>query len=522
MLDFDASCLRAQVISDFEFLTRDVTDATELNRFTDAVMHTAVGAVRERLHLFNQQNAAAHLPAKLLAACFAHLPVYFCIRGSHVCRSWRTAAVAEPSLWTHISPWSRSSSGPELLEMALSRVGALPIDVLVDTDVPTDLENAYNTVAQFSHRLRYLAWYSECPSRSWDFPAPNLEGFCCAHTLTITPDFLGGQRGRLRCLYLQCVYLPPSCPALCNVTELSVRLAAYDRDAAPSTLENLFDLLPCLKWLNVMGITSGTATMLPAGPAPTSLTELELDCDSPGYDLMPHYLSWDTGNIRHVSLSQQAGTDIDLAPLASGTTRLAVRYAPKERFTSLMFEHPDGVSHSITLSELRIADAAALLIATLPSLAAVHTVIVSHLALHHLTDVLTSLPSVEHLVVHIVPKNATAAAHIGRYPSPFDWRPLSSLSDVAGSIPALRYITLQVWCGLAIRRSYLKAEHARGLLEQLRALIRGRLPPIEIQGFPAEAVASVDLTGLNVRFDVVAPVGELVLHMPRELYYPFP
>ncbi|EJD39737.1 hypothetical protein AURDEDRAFT_187247 [Auricularia subglabra TFB-10046 SS5] len=521
MLQFNDSELRAQVTQDFERFASEITDAEEMNRFVHAVVTTTVGTVREKLSDFNEQSPMARIPPEVLAACFAHLRLFiWLIRATHVCRSWRAAALSDPALWYHIRTWSPANR-PELIRMALSRAGALPVYLKIDSRAPVDPEGVYTAIAPFSRQIRYLAWHCDQPTSSWEFPAPMMEYFCSGTTLTLTPGFFGGLAGRLRAMYLQCVHLPAECSALATVTDLSVVLTPREEAESPSTLGTLFDVFPRLEWFQILGMTSLASHMLPAGPAPPSLRELTLQSRSWDYDLTPHYLAWEHGGLQHVSLSQYPGALPNLEHMARGAATLAVQHASDKWATRLMFAPSDAVSHTMSISSVGIANAAALLAAVQGSLAlSVRTAKVSHVALQPLEVVLTALPNLEHLFVHVVPKTADGAVYPNPEPHAFVWTPLACLAQLARATRRLRAITLHVWCGDCRTPSYANANDARGLLSQLRALPDG-LPPIEIQGFPVGEIAAVDLTGLNVRFDVVAKVGGLILHERREVYYPF-
>ncbi|EJD39746.1 hypothetical protein AURDEDRAFT_187250 [Auricularia subglabra TFB-10046 SS5] len=518
MLDFDESKLRAQVVYDYELLAQGITGADEMNRFVDAVVTTAVGTVREKLSELNQLSFMGRIPPEVLAACFTYLPLHTLIRTSHVCRSWRAAAVSYSSLWARITSSSPFGS-LELLQMVLSRTGALPLDLKVDSQIDATPEAVFAAIAPFSRRLRYLAWYFDQPAEiPWEFVAPKMEHFCSHSTLTITERFLGGLEGRLRAMSLQCTHFPAICPPLATVSDLSVALTPFD-DSPPSTLVNLFDLFPRLEVLQVEGIAFYASEKLPVGPSPTSLRELSLHSADWTYDLMPLCLAWDSGNLCHIALQQYPGALPDLERLARGTVRLAVQSAASQ--SKLMFEHSAAVSHSISISSVALSDTAALLARVQSSLNAVHTAMVSHVALEPLAGVLTALPMLEHLVLHIVPTGIVGSSNVKPHPHGFEWTPLACLADLSRAMRRLRSITLHVWCSVGWRaRELASAPDAQGLISQLRAL-EGDLPPIEIQGFPAAEVASIDLTGLNARFDVTAKVGEISFHQHREARYPF-
>ncbi|EJD39779.1 hypothetical protein AURDEDRAFT_116062 [Auricularia subglabra TFB-10046 SS5] len=516
MLDFDDSELRAQVINDFKALARNITDAEEMNRFIDAVMTTAVGTMRVLLHEVNQKTFMGRIPSEVLAAWFAYLPLNYLIDASHVCQSWRAAVLSTPALWSQLAP--RTHCPPEVLRMALSRAGARPLDLKLVTRGPSISEGLYSAIAPYSRQIRYIAWHCDQTTGLWEFPAPIMECFCSSSTQIITERFLGGCAGRLRYLYLQCTQLPEECPAISTVTDLNVVLTPFDADESPSNLGGLWDLFPRLEWLQILGVIRQTAHLLPVGPAPSSLRELSVECESTDYDLMPHYLAWDNGNLGHVMLRQYSETRPNLERMARGTVRLAVKHASDTSKTRLMFEHPAGITRSICISGIGIANAAALLAAVQSSLSTVRTAMVSHIALEPLAGVLAALPDLEHLFVHIVPKTADGPTYPNQDQHSFVWTPLASLAHLA--LARTTRITLHVWCGDCHWPCRANADDARALLAQLRAL-SAALPPIEIQGFPLDAVAAVDLTGLNVRFDVAAKVGALILHKGREAHDPF-
>ncbi|EJD39751.1 hypothetical protein AURDEDRAFT_171200 [Auricularia subglabra TFB-10046 SS5] len=478
----------------------------------------SITTVRVLLNDVNHGSFMGRIPSEVLAACFAYLPWESLIRASHVCQSWRAAALSAPALWSHIAPWSHCN--PRLLRMALSRAGARPLDLKADIRTPITPEDLYAAVAPYSRQIRHLAWHCDHPISSWEFPAPIIRAFCSSSTQTLTEGFLGSCAGRLRYLYLQRVQLPDSCPAISTVTDLNVVLTPFDEDESPSNLGGLWDLFPRLEWLQILAITRSYPRMLPSGRAPASLRELSLECMSTDYDLMPHYLAWDNGNLNHVSLGQYADTRSDLARMARGAVKLAVKHASDKSRTRVMFEHPAGVTRTISISGIGIANAAALLAAVQPNLSTVRSAMVSHVALEPLAGVLAALPEIEQLVVHIVPKTADGPTYPNPDPHAFVWTPLACLADLARTMRRLRTITLHVWCGGCRRPTFADADDARALIAQLCSLPRD-LPPIEIQGFLAEEVSSVDLAGLNVRFDVAATVGELTLHERKEGYYPF-
>ncbi|EJD39749.1 hypothetical protein AURDEDRAFT_116060 [Auricularia subglabra TFB-10046 SS5] len=516
MPDFDESRLRAQVIHDYEALARNISDAEEMNRFIDAVMTTAAGTVRALLNAVNQQSFMGCIPLEVLASCFAYLPFRYLIDASHVCQSWRAAVLSTPALWYKIAPGSHCT--PEVLQMALARTGAMPLDLQLMTRDHSPSEDLYSVLAPYSRQIRHLVWYCDRPTSPWEFPAPIMEAFCSSSTQIITAGFLGGCAGRLRYLYLQCAQFPAECPAISTVTDLNVVLTPFDEDDRPSNLGGLWDLFPGLEWLQILGVIRQTAHLLPAGTAPSSLRELSVECVSTDYDLMPHYLAWDNGNLGHVMLRQYSETRPNLERMARGTVRLAVKHASDSSKTRLMFEHPAGVTRTISISGIGIANAAALLAAVQSNLSTVRTAMVSHTALEPLAGVLAALPDLEHLFVHIVPKTADGPTYPNQDPHSFVWTPLASLAHLA--LARTTRITLHVWCGDCHWPCRANADDARALLAQLRALPRD-LPPIEIQGFPAEELAAVDLTGLNIRFDVVAKVGALILHKGKEAYDPF-
>ncbi|KZV85555.1 hypothetical protein EXIGLDRAFT_699391 [Exidia glandulosa HHB12029] len=127
------------------------------------------------------------LPAELLLAVFAHLPLASRITATHVCWRWRDAALAAPALlWSQIVS---KGSRPGALEAQLARAGNVKIDLQLV--VP---EHGYEIMvaaaAEHLHKVRSLSYsasidgyfasrriagWKECVVGLLSCPVPTLE-----------------------------------------------------------------------------------------------------------------------------------------------------------------------------------------------------------------------------------------------------------------------------------------------------------------------------------------------------------
>ncbi|TCD67421.1 hypothetical protein EIP91_012393 [Steccherinum ochraceum] len=92
----------------------------------------------KRQHVYAEMNdllLICRLPNNILSRIFIiaykhHILPYTAVRLSHVCRSWRAAAIATPALWSSMLPHNTS-----LAKMCLARAGDLPLRLyLPDTN----------------------------------------------------------------------------------------------------------------------------------------------------------------------------------------------------------------------------------------------------------------------------------------------------------------------------------------------------------------------------------------------------
>ncbi|KZV82457.1 hypothetical protein EXIGLDRAFT_843673 [Exidia glandulosa HHB12029] len=96
------------------------------------------------------------LPAELLCAILAYLPLKSRIAATHVCWSWRKVALqAAADLWAQIY-WGLSElSSPNALAARLARAGGAPIDLYLNL-TPRQLLTVIDIVAPYIGQLRYL------------------------------------------------------------------------------------------------------------------------------------------------------------------------------------------------------------------------------------------------------------------------------------------------------------------------------------------------------------------------------
>lgn len=133
------------------------------------------------MHRRNQfQARTERLPVELLAAVFHHLSEKDRITATHVCQSWRAAALNAPSLWTYVRS---DEQRPGVLTARLSRIPpTAPLQLSLEIDGPR-----YNEVlASIRSRLPYMRSFVLLAHKSLDDvefslicvalsqPAPNL------------------------------------------------------------------------------------------------------------------------------------------------------------------------------------------------------------------------------------------------------------------------------------------------------------------------------------------------------------
>ncbi|EJD46656.1 hypothetical protein AURDEDRAFT_164479 [Auricularia subglabra TFB-10046 SS5] len=423
MVVYDNSALRAQVISDYKALTRGVSDATELRRIFETIRDTAVGTVRMFMRDFNKESLVERLPAEVLTACFLLLPFHSRIRASHVCRSWRTAALAHRDVWSNIT--------------------ISYLDLKLDDIYPTAMAAIDTVLKPYWHHIRLIELYVDERSSMWKFPAARLEYLHSYGGPQIRRDFLGSRVGRLRSLHIGGCTLPPDCPAISTVVDLRIRDMKRVKDIA--SFGRLFVLFPRLEQLSLCGLDARFSAVLPAGPAPSSLRGLILEVDSMSflsYDLIQHYIAWETGNLHTVSLSMHYSSGLNLREFLRDALTLTIgRSNGTDGLCVLTSEHPNSTTRSLRMTANSLPAVSGLVFAVKAVLQDLHSLRISAVALESFIPVLAVLDSLTHLTIQVVAKECPGPIHPeNALPRDYalDWKPLITY------LPRLEYFVLRL------------------------------------------------------------------------------
>ncbi|KDQ31491.1 hypothetical protein PLEOSDRAFT_1096295 [Pleurotus ostreatus PC15] len=202
-----------------------VSQSKELEDYYDNRIDACLAEAR----LLRQQRNAdcsktKHLPAEILSRIFGCLvycghsddfPLQW-IAATHVCRTWRTIALNEPTLWADFT-----DVHPKWVREMFSRSQAAPLILRLS------LDSAKHLGFIFEHALAYPARIGELRVSQQPFmprltrPAPFLRALDIGD-VDIPPNFLGGVAPRLRTLNCSGnMHLPPEASWLENLTELN-------------------------------------------------------------------------------------------------------------------------------------------------------------------------------------------------------------------------------------------------------------------------------------------------------------
>ena len=194
------------------------------------------------------------LPPEMLAAIFVylskqapgHVAPYFVqdlISVTHVCRSWRQAAITAPELWSEVT-----MTNLEMIKVFLKRSGAVPLNVSLRLSSETEDDELFKAVVLHTHRFRRLLAFGHVGLIRTDVnlipftkPAPLLENLVIHFLMGNQPAVLfDDQTPRLHQLVLfsRGFWLQNH---LGNLTSLSVTL--FYNTWAHSDLLPFFDML---------------------------------------------------------------------------------------------------------------------------------------------------------------------------------------------------------------------------------------------------------------------------------------
>ncbi|EJD39778.1 hypothetical protein AURDEDRAFT_128110 [Auricularia subglabra TFB-10046 SS5] len=442
-------------------------------------------------------NRLRGIPNEILAICFAFLPLRDRILVSHVSRHWRAVSLAHPAIWAKLDFFERFKNVPAVLDLALSRSGRHPVHIY---DCPgPDIRGvvARALAAHMSHIQTIWCSYGRS-SVPLTLPAPmlrTLRGNLDHELVIISPSFLGGHPGQLRTLALCAVLLPPVCPALSTITDLSLT-GPSDVDQAAG-FSRLFLLCPVLESLKLEQLQHSLAHYLPRTPSPQSLRKISLETIDADYDLMQHYLDWRSPNLVNVEIDQEISSPQNLQPLVNGAVELTVgrEYAFDRTFISAC--GPDWI-RSINFSNDGdpAAHSAAMVLAVQSNLIDVVCMELPATSLAAFVPVLAGLPQLRELTLY-----ARADFDIPGGPAhDIGWEALELLPQLPARI---ELVIVDVVCGHP--DCPLSARDVQDLCSALRRVSHARLPHILVKGFTAETLSTVeipDFDGFGIDFDV--------------------
>lgn len=272
-------------------------------------------AIRDFSGEWNEEHRATTvpLPPELIVQCFKWLEPGERVIGSHVCRAWRAIVLSAPTLWAEVAipGWQQYPLLPTMLE----RSGSVPFsltfhipgraDYLLSTDLRTHWWRirALDISTSTSRSLVTLQ-YLDIPSlqefslefrslNDEDSPAEifHVPSRWATHMISLSlPRFvLSPMQGPFQLLQ------------------------HFSGSLTPSTdMRHMFSLMPRLQSLGIRGISQ--SSLLPVGPLPRSLVEVNLQTDHDDVvDFSAHLASWiDTCGSR--VLSMRVSNSATLAP----------------------------------------------------------------------------------------------------------------------------------------------------------------------------------------------------------------
>ncbi|EJD39753.1 hypothetical protein AURDEDRAFT_171202 [Auricularia subglabra TFB-10046 SS5] len=311
----------------------------------------------------------------------------------------------------------------------------------------------------------------------------------------IPSNFLGGLTGGLRTLTLATVTLPPFCPALSTVTDLSVS-GPLDMEQAV-TFTRLFQLFPALESLTLDQLRQELSHHLPRAPAPVSLRKITLETFEGDYDLMEHYLEWRSRTLVDVEIEQIAPSPHSLRPLVDGALELMVgrEYAFDRTFFRA---RGPGWTRGINFcsSGDAAAQSAAMILAVHSALLQVFRIELPSASLCAFLPVVAGLPRLRELTLH-----TRAGRHVPGSPAHYiGWEGLDLLPELPESI---ELVIVDIVGGA--HACPLSAQDVRDLCSVLARLKHASLPRILVKGFTAEALNAVErsaLDGCSVEFEI--------------------
>ncbi|EJD39748.1 hypothetical protein AURDEDRAFT_187251 [Auricularia subglabra TFB-10046 SS5] len=208
-INHDTAALRAQLTADFAKISSNAKRAPDVDQIVQFFMTVTFHIMRDLSSEWNERHSQIPLPTEVLSICFTFLPLSDRVRASHVSRSWRTAALNFPKVWSEIDLSPYVSNPAAICEMALSRAGQHPVDFVYQSSGRAPQPAIVLAIEKHVCHLRSIVWDSLSDPPRFELPAPLLESFqiVCNRTLFASlwhAPPLRPMRGDGRTLTLEC------------------------------------------------------------------------------------------------------------------------------------------------------------------------------------------------------------------------------------------------------------------------------------------------------------------------------
>ncbi|EJD39744.1 hypothetical protein AURDEDRAFT_171193 [Auricularia subglabra TFB-10046 SS5] len=352
----------------------------------------------------------------MLAECFGFLPLRDLILASHVSHAWRVSALEFPTLWSHIDiSWS-AHSPDDILNLAVSRAGELPVDFEYDARNVLPSQSFRAAVGQHMQRFRSFRWAYDIRALDRTSRAPLLETFISVR------NYFPLNKKRLRTLRIARTRFPEECPALATLTLLRASCHGLGRNRGQ---HRIFSLCPRLETLHLCDIHPNPEGALPMGPVPPTLRVVKLGAGA-GCDLVQLYNASCLISVPHVRLKLPLETAHDVSPFLDGALGLSVTFERPKKFR-IAADMLDSRIHRLVLYALDQALDPAPLVATIlhdmTNRAAVRSLRIPLAVLALLVAAGIHWPAVSQLTVDVFED----VVHDTQAPAAPDWKRVSAL-----------------------------------------------------------------------------------------------
>ncbi|EJD39736.1 hypothetical protein AURDEDRAFT_187246 [Auricularia subglabra TFB-10046 SS5] len=388
-------------------------------------------------------DPTSRLSPEMLAEFFEFLHLRDLISASHVSRTWRSSALAFPALWSRMHITWPTRSPEDVLNMALSRAGELPVDFEYGPCSRGPPEGLVVALGKLMPRFISFRWVYDPRILELTLAAPLLQEFSCDGGFRLLPgDFLGGSKGRLRTLRLTWTAFPLRCPALATVTYLRAGCPQFSEDLG---FDRIFKLCPRLEFMRLRHVHTRPEGTIPAGPVPPSLRVVKLQ-SGVDTDLVQLFRASALVSVAHVQLKQPVAAPHNMSPFLAGALDLAVTFElPKK--ARIVANMPDASVRTLVLYEVdQVFKPAIFLAKILRDMTHRMTVRSLRIPLAVLVLLVAAelpWPGVLQLAVDIYEHDSdTQPFRFGEASRRFSWAPLDCLQSLSRSFPALTRLAL--------------------------------------------------------------------------------